>query len=96
MSGNLSMHDPALGTGPASWRTRKAPGDNPHSYAVDDRDKVWVSEWTANVTLRFDPVTEKFDSIAMPRPGACVRQILGRTGEVWLPESGTEHISVMT
>ena len=24
-----------------------------------------------------------------------VRQILGRTGDVWLPESGTEHISVI-
>jgi streptogramin lyase len=24
-----------------------------------------------------------------------VRQILGRHGEVWLPESGTEHISVI-
>jgi len=24
-----------------------------------------------------------------------VRQILGRPGEVWLPESGTEHIAVM-
>jgi virginiamycin B lyase len=24
-----------------------------------------------------------------------VRQILGRAGEVWLPESGTEHISVI-
>jgi len=24
-----------------------------------------------------------------------VRQILGRPGEVWLPESGTEHLSVI-
>jgi len=24
-----------------------------------------------------------------------VRQILGRPGEVWLPESGTEHIAVV-
>jgi virginiamycin B lyase len=24
-----------------------------------------------------------------------VRQILGRAGEVWLPESGTEHISLI-
>jgi streptogramin lyase len=26
---------------------------------------------------------------------AQVRQIVGRPGEVWLPESGTEHIAVM-
>jgi virginiamycin B lyase len=31
----------------------------------------------------------------LPREGAAVRQILGRPGEVWLPESGTEHISVI-
>jgi virginiamycin B lyase len=31
----------------------------------------------------------------MPRPGARVRQVLGRRGEVWLPESGTEYISVI-
>ena len=34
-------------------------------------------------------------SFAFPREGASVRQILGRPGEVWLPESGTEHISVI-
>ena len=31
----------------------------------------------------------------MPRDSANVRQILGRAGEVWLPESGTEHITVI-
>ena len=44
---------------------------------------------------RFDPATEKFERFGFPRPGANVRQILGRRGEVWLPESGTEHISVI-
>lgn len=32
---------------------------------------------------------------ALLRPGASIRQILGRPGEVWLPESGTEFISVI-
>jgi len=93
LSGNLSMHDPAA----KSWRTFKVPGDNPHTYAVfvDDRDQVWMSEWTGNATYRFDPGTEAFERFAMPRPGANVRQILGRPGEVWLPESGTEHITVI-
>jgi virginiamycin B lyase len=93
VAGNLSMHDPAS----KSWRTWKAPGDNPHVYAVyvDDRDQVWISEWTHNTIYRFDPSSEKFERHAMPRDGANVRQILGRHGEVWLPESGTEHISVI-
>ncbi|MDW5444838.1 lyase [Polaromonas sp. SM01] len=96
-SGNLSVHDPALGTGANSWRTWKAPGADPHVYAVyvDDKDMVWASEWSHNVMLRFDPRTEKFDVLPLPRPAASIRQILGRSGEVWLPESGTEFISVI-
>ena len=93
IAGNLSMHDPKDG----SWKTWKAPGDNPHVYAVyvDDADQVWISEWTHNAIHRFDPATETFASWTMPRPGANVRQILGRHGEVWLPESGTDFISVI-
>jgi virginiamycin B lyase len=92
-SGNVSMHDPAART----WRTWKLPGASPRAYAVyvDDRDTVWLSDWGANAMLAFDPKTEKFTSIAMPRESANVRQILGRKGEVWLPESGTEYVSVI-
>ncbi|HET7729440.1 MAG TPA: hypothetical protein VFK48_05360 [Usitatibacter sp.] len=93
ISGNLSVHDPAAG----SWRTFKLPGESPRAYAVyvDERDHPWVAEWAGNATYRFDPASEKFERFDMPRPGANVRQILGRKGEVWLPESGTEHISVI-
>ncbi len=97
-SGNLSMHDPSLpATDSARWRAWKPPGDNPRMYAVyvDAKDIVWCTDWATNSMLRFDPATEKFDRLAMPRPGATIRQILGRPGEVWLPESGTEHISVI-
>ena len=92
-SGNLSMHDPAAGT----WRTWRPPGESPRSYAVwvDERDIVWVADWAANAIVRFDPATERFETVSLPRGGANVRQILGRPGEVWLPESGTEHISVI-
>ncbi len=44
---------------------------------------------------RFDPATEKFTRFEFPRKPTHIRQILGRPGEVWLPESGTEHISVI-
>jgi virginiamycin B lyase len=92
-SGNLSMHDPAAG----SWRTWKLPGASPRAYAVwvDERDQVWVAEWTANAIFRYDPAAERFDAFVLPRSGASVRQIHGRRGEVWLPESGTEHITVI-
>jgi virginiamycin B lyase len=92
-SGNLSMHDPAG----KAWRTWKLPGDGPRTYAVyvDDKDKVWVSDFGGNAIFRFDPGSEKFERYPSPREAANVRQILGRPGEVWLPESGTEHISVI-
>ncbi len=97
LSGNLSMHDPAIRDTKASWRTWRAPGDNPRVYAVyvDERDKVWLSEWSGNAMYRFDPVSEKFERFGFARSDTAIRQILGRPGEVWLPESGTEHISVI-
>lgn len=96
-SGNLSVHDPAATTPASRWRTWKLPGNEPRAYAVyvDERDVVWVSEWANNTTVSFDPRTETFARYAMPRDSANVRQILGRPGEVWLPESGTEYMSVI-
>ena len=93
LSGNLSMHDPASKT----WRAWKAPGGDPHVYAVyvDERDRPWIAEWGGNAVYRFDPDSEKFERFAFPREGTAIRQILGRPGEVWLPESGTEHITVI-
>jgi len=93
LGGNLSMYDPAAN----SWRTFRVPGTSPRVYAVyvDDRDKVWISEWTGNAVYCFDPVSAAFERYGFARDGAGIRQILGRHGEVWLPESGTEHISVI-
>jgi len=92
-SGNLSAYDPKR----KSWRTHRLPGTSPRTYAVyvDDRDHVWVSDFAANAVLRFDPASEAFQPFPLGREGAGVRQILGRPGEVWLPESGSEHISVI-
>ncbi|HEX9820952.1 MAG TPA: lyase [Methylomirabilota bacterium] len=91
-SGNLSRYDPKTG----DWKAWRLPGDAPRAYAVyvDDRDKVWVSEWSANAMVRFDPETETFQAFPSDRRGANVRQILGRPGEVWAPESGTDRLVV--
>jgi virginiamycin B lyase len=89
-TGRLSVHDPA----PATWKTWKLPGTRPLTYAVyvDEKDKVWVSDFGANAVLRFDPESETFTSFPSPRKGARVRQLLGRSGEVWAPESGTDTL----
>jgi virginiamycin B lyase len=54
-----------------------------------------MTEWTANAIFSFDPATEKFERYALPREGTRIRQILGRKGEVWFPESGTEYVTVI-
>ena len=79
------------------WKSWKLPGDGARAYAVfvDDKDKVWLSDFNANAILRFDPATESFTAFPSPRRGARVRQILGRPGEVWAPESGTDTLVVI-
>ena len=96
-SGNLSVHDPAAKTPAQAWRLWKLPGDAPRCYAVyvDERDIVWASDFGGNAVFRFDPANERFTRFGVPREATNIRQILGRPGEVWLPESGTEHISVI-
>ena len=92
-SGNLSLHDPATST----WKTWKLPGDKPRAYAVyvDEHDTAWVADWGGNAVFSFDAPSERFTRYPLPRDSSNIRQILGRPGEVWLPESGTEHISVI-
>ena len=89
-TGQVGMYDPST----KAWREWTLPGDRPRTYSVwvDDKDKVWLTEWTANAIVRFDPVTEKFESFPSDRTGAEVRQMLGRAGEAWGAESGTERL----
>ena len=67
-----------------------------YAVYVDERDKVWLSDFGANALVRFDPVTERFTRVALPSAGAAVRQILGRRGEIWGAESGTDKLVLVT
>lgn len=91
-AGQLSMFEPATGR----WQTFKPPG-NPRVYSVyvDEADKVWITDFAANAILRFDPLTAQFQSFPSDRPGANVRQMLGRKGEPWGAESGTDRLVVV-
>jgi virginiamycin B lyase len=88
-TGQVGLYDPAA----KSWREWKLPG-NAHAYAVwvDERDKVWLTDWSINAIVRFDPVTEQFDKFPSNRDQANVRQMLGRSGEVWGAESGVDRL----
>jgi virginiamycin B lyase len=88
--GQLGMYDPETET----WEEWRLPGTNPRPYAVyvDDQDDVWLSDFGANTLVRFDPDTEMFEVFPLENAGANIRQILGRPGEVWGAESGTDHL----
>jgi virginiamycin B lyase len=92
-SGQLSRYSPGSG----EWRAWKLPGERPRAYAVyvDERDIVWVSDFSANAILSFNPSAETFTSWPGSGPNANVRQISGRQGEVFLPESGLDRITII-
>ena len=89
-AGQVAVYDPSTG----EWREWKLPGPRPQAYAVyvDELDMVWLSDFGANAVLRFDPQSEEFEVFDLP---SNVRQILGRRGEVWLPESAADQLVVI-
>jgi virginiamycin B lyase len=89
-TGNLSRYQPDSG----DWITWPLPGENAAAYAVfvDDADIVWVSDFASNSMLRFDPISETFTVLELPHEPGEVRQIHGRSGEVWGAESAADHL----
>jgi virginiamycin B lyase len=92
-TGHVSVFNPVDGI----WKTWKLPGASPRAYSVyvDEQDKVWLTDFGANAIVRFDPVKESFESFPSDRSGANVRQMLGRKGEAWGAESGTDRLVVI-
>jgi virginiamycin B lyase len=92
-SGEVGRYDPAG----KSWKTWSLPNAKYGCYSVyvDDKDRVWLTDFSANAIVRFDPKTETFESFPSNRRGASVRQMLGRPGEAWGAESGTDRLVVV-
>ena len=78
--------------GSGRCRARRAQA---YSVYVDDRDLVWLTDFGGNAIVVFDPVTEQFTSLELETPGAAVRQMLGRPGEVWGAESAADKLVVV-
>ncbi len=55
---------------------------------------VWLTDFGRSGLWRFAPATGKFTRVPL-REGASVRQLLGRPGEVWGAESGTDRLVVV-
>jgi len=92
-SGEVAVYDPA----DDSWQEWRLPGAEPKAYAVyvDEDDIVWLTDFSANAIVRFDPQTETFERFKSPRDDARIRQLHGRPGEVWGAESATDHLVVL-
>lgn len=92
-AGQLARYDPATDR----WQEWPLPGPAPRAYAVyvDSDDIVWVSDFGGNALWRFDPASETFFAFALPSAPGNVRQILGRPGELWAPESAADQLVVI-
>lgn len=92
-TGEVGRYDPNA----KAWKVWSLPKSKRGCYAVyvDDKDVVWLSDFEQNSIVRFDPATEKFESFPSNRPNASVRQMLGRPGEMWGAESGTDRLVVV-
>jgi len=92
-SGEVGRYDPAS----KSWKTWPINNAKSGTYSVyvDEKDKIWLTDFMSNAIVRFDPVTENFESFPSNKRGASVRQMLGRPGEAWGAESGTDRLVVV-
>jgi virginiamycin B lyase len=92
-AGAIGRYDPAAKT----WTIYPMPQSKSGTYSiyVDDRDRVWATDWPANAVQRFDPKTETYTTFPSDKKNANVRQMLGRPGEAWGGESGTDRLVVI-
>jgi virginiamycin B lyase len=92
-AGQVAVFDPKKDR----WKEWRLPGNRPQTYAVyvDEGGMVWLSDFGGDAILRFDPAAETFVTYHLPTPGAQVRQILGRLGQIWLPESANDKLAVI-
>jgi len=92
-AGQVAVYDP----GTDEWEEWRLPGDEPQAYAVyvDDRDRVWLSDFGANALVAFDPASEEFVSFPLPSDPGEVRQLHGRSDEVWGAESAADKLVVV-
>src|SRR5215472_5903945 len=92
-AGAIGRYDPAT----KAWATYPMPQSKWGTYSiyVDDRDRVWATDWAANAVQRFDPKAGTYTTFPSDKKNANVRQMLGRPGEAWGGESGTDRLVVI-
>jgi len=90
-AGKVGRYDPAT----RKWREWRVPGPaQVYAVYVDSKDIVWLTDFGRSGLWRFAPATGRFTRVPL-RAEANVRQLLGRPGEVWGAESGTDRLVVV-
>ena len=79
------------------WRTWPLPGrkPQPRTVYVDARDQIWLTDDSTNAILRFDPTTERFQTLVLPTAAGTIAQLAGRPGEIWGAEAGADRLVVL-
>ena len=95
--GQVALYDPSSD----KWREWELPGTGPRAYEVfvDTDNLVWLSDFGKNSVVSFDPIDPKSEGLVvydLPISPSNIRQILGRAGEVSLPESAADQIEVIS
>jgi virginiamycin B lyase len=92
-AGKVARYDPSAKK--RRWREWRVPGPaQPYAVYVDEKDVVWLTDFGRSGLWRFTPANGRFTRVKL-REGANVRQLLGRKGEVWGAESGTDRLVVV-
>jgi len=92
-AGQVGVYDPSDG----SWEEWPLPAEGAQAYSVyvDELDAVWLTDFASDSVVRFDPAVEEFEVFPLPGEPGNVRQMLGRDGEVWAPESAADRLVVI-
>ena len=91
-SGEVGRYDPAAKCVEDLAPAASNSGSGCYSVYVDEQDKVWLTDFQTNAIVRFDPATEALRTVPERPARRQVRQMLGRKGEAWGAESGTERL----
>ncbi len=88
----LGMLDPAR-RAIREWDTPD-PYGKPYGITVGPDGRIWYEESSRAKVVAFDPATEQSEEVAIPTPGAIVRNMAvdSRRGRIWLALSGTGRI----
>ena len=89
--GQVARYDPVT----KRWREWRLPGAaQPYAVYVDAKDIVWLTDFGYRRDRALRPEDRPLHAPASAT-GANVRQLLGRPGQVWGAESGTDRLVVV-